>query len=118
LALVAIIQLKPILMSAPPAIRHDSVSANGGDLGFLKRGQMAKPFEKNAFALNEGEISDIVETQFGYHIIKLIEKQVGEVAPFKDVKDRLQEWMKSQKMSGKVEKWTDSLRTNATIEIL
>lgn len=65
-------------------------ATKGGDLGFFGRGMMVKPFEEAAFSLKAGEISDIVETEFGLHVIRLTEIKGGAVAPFEQVKGKIE----------------------------
>jgi len=61
----------------------------GGDLGWIVRGQTVPAFEKVAFSLPKGSISDLVQTQYGFHIIKVIDKETAHTKPFDEVKDSI-----------------------------
>jgi peptidyl-prolyl cis-trans isomerase C len=93
-------------------------SQQGGDLGFFGKGQMVPSFEKTAFTLKPGEISDIVETQFGYHIIKVTDKKAAETVPFKEAQSRIEEFLKGQKLNTAVGEYLTEARKTAKIEIL
>jgi peptidyl-prolyl cis-trans isomerase C len=93
-------------------------SQQGGDLGSFGKGQMVPSFEKAAFALKPGEISDVVETQFGYHIIKLTEKKPAVTTDFKDVKAKIEEFLKGQKVNEAIQKYLEETKKTAKIELL
>ena len=69
----------------------------GGDLGSFSRGRMVKPFDDAVFALNEGEISDIVETQFGFHVIKVEKIEPAHTKALEEVKDEITFQLQKQK---------------------
>jgi len=68
----------------------------GGDLDFVTRGAMVKPFEDAMFALKKGEISAVVETEFGYHIIRVTDIKPEQVPPFEQVRARIEDEVRAQ----------------------
>jgi peptidyl-prolyl cis-trans isomerase C len=90
----------------------------GGDLGFFAHGQMVPAFDEAAFALKPGEISGVVETQFGYHIIKLEEKKAAGQVAEQEASGRIREFLQSQKTVAAVEQRVKALRESAKIEVL
>jgi peptidyl-prolyl cis-trans isomerase C len=91
-------------------------NVKGGDLGFFKRGQMVKPFEKAAFALAPGEVSGIVETRFGYHLIKVFEKNPETIREYGAVKDRLKQSLGKQEVQKQMEVYVEGLKTKGKVE--
>lgn len=89
-------------------------NAEGGSLGFFSRGQMLKPFEDAAFALDVGKLSEPVKTSFGWHIIEIQEKRNQKLPSFDDVKDPII----SQLVVRKAQSVVGDLRSKAKIEIL
>jgi len=80
-------------------VNIDSSKSNGGDLGWVVKGIMVKPFEDALFSLEEGQVSDIVRTSFGFHIIKVEEIDKEKLKPFDIVKDKVKKQIIDQHLS-------------------
>jgi parvulin-like peptidyl-prolyl isomerase len=89
----------------------------GGDLGLFGPGRMVPEFEKAAFALKVGEISEPVKTQYGYHVIKVTERKEGTVRPFDQVKTQIKSQIANQRLQKQVEEYMAGLRAKADIQI-
>jgi peptidyl-prolyl cis-trans isomerase C len=90
----------------------------GGDLGFFSRGQMVKPFEEAAFSLKTGEVSGVVQTIYGYHIIKVEEKKEPQTVAEEDVREQIRQFLYSKKLQNAVHQRVNNLRQQAKVEIL
>lgn len=76
-------------------------AASGGDLDFFGRGAMVKPFEDAAFAMKKGDISDVIESDFGYHIIMLTDVKTPKARTFEDLRPGIEADLKTQQAQGK-----------------
>ena len=96
---------------------EDISASEGGDVGFVEKGKMVPEFEKAVYSLKEGAISDIVETEYGYHIIKVEEVLDGRTLPLKDVKNKIEFILSNKKRKKAYDEWMSELRKSAFIEI-
>ena len=93
-----------------------SSGAKGGDLGYFSRGQMVKPFEDAAFGLKPNEVSDIVETQFGYHLIKVYDKKPEKILTYDEIRELLIKRLRQEKTQQETAKYIADLKKDAKIK--
>ncbi len=113
-------QLKEGIIDFAELAKEKSIcpsAENGGDLGFFARGQMVKEFEDASFSLEPGEISDIVKTEFGYHIIKCEEKKEAYNPTFEEVKDQINNTLIYQRENEETLALLSKLKEEANIVI-
>jgi peptidyl-prolyl cis-trans isomerase C len=93
-------------------------ASRGGDLNYFKRGMMVPEFNDAAFALQPGQLSDVVTTQYGYHIIKVTDRKAGRVIPFEEAAPQIKQFLGEQKKQDRRKAFIDELKTKAKIEVL
>lgn len=95
----------------------DPSGAKGGDLGYIRTGQVLKPFEDALFSLKPGETSDVVVTNIGFHIIKASDRKPETTIPFESLKDRLRTSLKQEKGQQEANAHIARVREKARVEI-
>jgi peptidyl-prolyl cis-trans isomerase C len=93
--------------------KDEGTAKNSGELGFFGRGRMVPEFENAAFSLKPGEISEPVKTQFGYHIIKVLEKKEGKMRGFEEVKSTIQRRLKLERQKTIFESYINDLKAKS-----
>ena len=100
-------------------VSQDPGSApNGGDLGFFSKGRMVPAFEEAAFGLKPGQTSGVVETPFGFHIIRVSEAKAGRDLEYAEVKAQIDDYLKQQIRDQKSQEFVDQLRAKGKVQIL
>jgi len=92
-------------------------ASRGGDLGFIRKGQMVKEWEKVAFSLEPGEFSNIIKTSQGFHIVKLEEIKLPDMKTFEQRKKSIRRELTKKRRKIIEKQWEDSLRAKANIKI-
>ncbi|MBN1614759.1 MAG: peptidylprolyl isomerase [Deltaproteobacteria bacterium] len=92
-------------------------ASSGGDLGFIDKGSMLPEVEAMAYKLARGEISPIIESSIGFHIIKVVDKRGAGVKPIASVREEIKAKIENEKMEKKYDEWIEELRKKSHIEI-
>jgi peptidyl-prolyl cis-trans isomerase C len=91
--------------------------AQGGDLGYFQRGQMVPPFEEAAFALPVGQTSELVTSDFGFHIIRVTDRQSGRAQAIDEVRGEIEEYLLGQNREQQTRLFVDALKAKGKVEI-
>jgi peptidyl-prolyl cis-trans isomerase C len=91
---------------------------NGGDLGFFPKGQMTPAFETAAFGLKPGAVSAVVETPFGFHIIKVHERRPPRTAPFAEVSGQIKDFLVQGQREQKLQQFVEQVKSKSKVQIL
>jgi len=96
---------------------HCPSAEKGGDVGYFERGRMVKPFEDAAFSMKPGEVSDIVVTSFGFHLIEVTDKKPGRIIPYDESKERIKQHLQRVKFLEEKNNYVAELKKKGKVEM-
>jgi len=106
---------EPFEALAKELSKDTATAANGGDLGYLRREQMFPDFARAAFDLKPGELSGVVRTPFGFHVLKLVDRKKGQPLTFEQVKEPLRQRLTDERQNQRYQEWMKGLEAAAKI---
>ena len=95
----------------------DASAKNRGDLGYFKRGELLPEFERSIFNLQMGQVSGLVQTKIGFHIIKVTEKREGSIIPYEEVMERVKNQYMEEESQRLYKAWLQKLKAESFIEV-
>jgi len=100
------------------AAKYSDCPEDGGELGYITRGQMVEEFDDVVFNLDVGQVSKVFRTRFGYHIAKLYDRKPAVIPPLGEIRDEIANELKEQMRSKAIDEFVDRLKNKAKIEEL
>lgn len=91
---------------------------NGGDLGYIRMGQLEKQLESVVFSLQSGETSEVVETDYGFHVFRVVDRKTETILAYDSVKDRIKQYLMQEKAKQAADQHAKTLREKTVVEIL
>ena len=94
-----------------------SEAKEGGEMGWVEKGQLVGAIDEKIFAMNQGQVTPLIQTSLGFHIFKVVEKQTSSEKPLDEIRDKIQEVIFKERLRNRLEDWIKNLKKNAYISL-